>query len=100
MHKTFSGKRTVVKGALEYVLPLCTQFHNGTKAVQLSQGEKPDYIPKCKMTAEALRVIAVAYRDDSSSASDTPSENNLIFSGLIGIEDPPRKEAVPGCRNL
>lgn len=95
MHKTFSGKRTVVKGALEYVLPLCTQFHNGTKAVQLSQGEKSRITSQnAKMTAEALRVIAVAYRDDSSSASDTPSENNLIFSGLIGIEDPPRKEAV------
>ena len=41
-----------------------------------------------KMTGNALRVIAVAYAD-----SEKLSEEDLIFTGLLGIEDPPRREA-------
>lgn len=44
-----------------------------------------------KMTSDGLRVIAVCYRDDYTKTAI--NENNMVFIGLIGIEDPPRKEA-------
>lgn len=102
LHKTFSSKRSIVKGAPEYVLPLCSQFYNGSKAVQLTPGERRRILSKnSEMTSGALRSIAVAYRDDPVSGADVPSEDNLIFAGLIGLEDPPRPEAakaVETCR--
>jgi Ca2+-transporting ATPase len=56
------------------------------------------------MTAQALRVIAVAFKEvtKSNAMGDTSElENNLTFIGLIGMIDPPReevKEAVYLCK--
>lgn len=57
-----------------------------------------------KMSKNALRVIAVAYKEISDVPTNpTPEllENELIFMGLLGMIDPPRpeaKEAVAICR--
>lgn len=93
MHRDIKGYKTIVKGALEFVLPLCQNMYNGQKAVSLSaQGRKKIMAENARMTADGLRVIAVCYRDDYLK---TPiNENNMIFIGLIGIEDPPRSEAA------
>ncbi len=56
------------------------------------------------MSKEALRVIAVSYKEiDSIPAEATPEEleKDLIFMGLVGMIDPPRPEAkaaVAICR--
>ena len=51
-----------------------------------------------KMANEALRVLAVAYKDIERREE---SVNDLIFVGLIGMIDPPKKgvkEAVKTCK--
>lgn len=53
-----------------------------------------------EMASRALRVLALAYRDDSGTEAEI-DENNLTFAGLVGMIDPPRKEvkqAVVRCR--
>ncbi len=56
------------------------------------------------MSADALRVLAVAYKEmDSIPENPTPDalENGLTFMGLVGMIDPPRpeaREAVAICR--
>ena len=48
------------------------------------------------MTSEALRVLALAYRkmDPEEGFEDKDAlESNLIYVGLVGMMDPPRKEA-------
>lgn len=93
MHRDIKGYKTIVKGAVEFVLPLCKSMYNGQKVVTLStQGRKKIISENAKMTAEGLRVIAVCYRDDYLKAPI--NEDNMIFIGLIGIEDPPRPEAA------
>ncbi|MDD3231102.1 MAG: cation-translocating P-type ATPase [Oscillospiraceae bacterium] len=57
-----------------------------------------------EMASRALRVLAVACKEISSSENedDQTLESGLQFLGLIGIEDPPRpevKEAVHVCRH-
>ena len=56
------------------------------------------------MSADALRVLAVGYKEiDSVSAEPTSEEleSGLTFMGLVGMIDPPRPEAkaaVAVCR--
>ena len=56
------------------------------------------------MSADALRVLAVAYKEIDEIPEKPTSEeleNGLIFMGLVGMIDPPRpeaKDAVAVCR--
>lgn len=98
VHRSPNGFRTVVKGALEFVLPLCEQINSGQKVIPITQSSRKKILDEnFKMTGSGLRVIAVAYRDDNSKSS-APSEKNMIFAGLIGLEDPPRREAINAVR--
>ena len=91
LRKSARGGRIIVKGAVEYVLPLCTQLKSTAGTIALSKSEKVKILNENKkMTDSALRVIAVAYVDTDSNQL---REENLIFAGLLGIEDPPRREA-------
>lgn len=93
MHRDIKGYKTIVKGAVEFVLPLCRNVYNGQKAVSLSaHGRNKILSENAKMTSGGLRVIAVCYRDDYLKSPI--NENNMTFLGLIGIEDPPREEAA------
>ncbi len=57
-----------------------------------------------QMSADALRVLAIAYKEIEEIPTDPTSEeleNGLTFMGLVGMIDPPRpeaKEAVAICR--
>ena len=88
------GKITViVKGAFDIMAQRCTS----------GDIERAKQINK-EMSENALRVIAIAYKEiDSVPDELVPEEmeNNLIFLGLVGMIDPPRpeaKEAVDICR--
>jgi Ca2+-transporting ATPase len=57
------------------------------------------------MARDALRVLAIAYRQvgDDAPADDEAIERDLTFLGLVGMMDPPRdeaKEAVRICREV
>lgn len=45
------------------------------------------------MGENALRVLAMAYKESPSLEEAAPFESNLVFVGLVGIIDPPREEA-------
>ena len=88
------------KGALDKILQRCNKILKDGKVLPLTTKEKEiilsgnDY-----MTSKALRVLAFAYLEVGKSES--LREENLIFIGLIGMIDPPRreiKEAVKKCR--
>ncbi len=84
--------KVIIKGAPEYIIPLCTRYKNGKDIVAFSNELRRKVVKDNeKMTDNALRVIAIAYRPDKlCTAID---EKDLIFAGLIGIYDPPRPEA-------
>lgn len=98
VHRIPRGSRTVVKGALEYLLPLCSHIKGAQNPIPLTSTAKRKILgANSKMTDRGLRVLAIAYRDDSVRLSEI-SEKNLVFAGLIGFEDPPRPESISAVR--
>lgn len=98
-HRSDQGMLVVVKGAPDILIERSTKIYKNGSAVMLDAKTKQEILEKnADMANKALRVLAVAYKNSSSSII---SENNLIFIGLIGMEDPPRAEvsdAVRQCR--
>lgn len=79
------------KGAPEQVLERCDRMVTPGGPVALSDDDRTRVMGAYKTMAEhGLRVIALASRP-AVDATDT-AEDNLIFSALVGIIDPPRPE--------
>jgi Ca2+-transporting ATPase len=97
--KDGNGNRwLMVKGAADVILDRSTQLHNNDTLVPLD----PPLKLKIKQQidawgAEALRVLAFAYRParpgESKENKASDPEQDLIFSGLMGMTDPPRPES-------
>ncbi len=82
-----------VKGAPLNVLGKCTkEFVNG-KIKLLTPKRKNELIKISRnMQNEGLRVLGFGFKQVSSEINQENSESRLIFSGFVGMIDPPRKE--------
>lgn len=88
------GLRQITKGAPDVLLKRCVKAESGTVSTTLTEHRRKAILEQNERFArDALRVIAVAYRDIASV--ENMSEDNLTFLGLIGMSDPPRREALP-----
>ncbi len=87
-----------VKGAPDAILDLCTHYQGMDDKPQPLTDEMRAQIIAANdaMTQDALRVLAVAYRLERDVPDENPSiaelEHDLVFTGLIGMIDPPREE--------
>lgn len=88
-----NGRYLFVKGAIESLLNRCANILINGEEVRLGK-EEASKITEAnnQMAQSALRVIACAYKKINSMANSI-SEDGLTFVGLIGMIDPPRKEA-------
>ncbi|KAL4420461.1 hypothetical protein ABPG75_010117 [Micractinium tetrahymenae] len=104
-----TGQRMLfVKGAPESVLERCSGAlanEGGGMVEHLSEGLRNALYGKVAEygSGSALRVLALAYRPWSSDRLTVgpEDERELIFVGLVGMQDPPRPEvrpAVEQCR--
>ncbi len=104
IHKIEGGYRIITKGAPDVLLKRCTRNFQNEEISPIFSKNNSIKEQNSLMAEKALRVIAVAYKDVNSLPNAiTPEtiEDNLIFSGLIGMMDQPRegvKEAVRTCR--
>lgn len=86
----YGDNRIITKGAPEILIKRCSfVIKNGEKQELDSNGAKEILRQAEYMGRNALRVIAVAYRDTKLTRIN---ENDLVFVGLIGMMDPPRPE--------
>jgi Ca2+-transporting ATPase len=96
------GQIMYTKGALEAILPLCVAERRNGRAQPLTDQRRRELTDlTADMAAHALRVLALACRDDPRPAEHGYQERELTFAGLIGMIDPPREEArqaIGQCR--
>ncbi len=96
-----------IKGAPDIVLKLCSRYQTMNDQSEPLTEEVRERILAAndKMTADALRVLGVAYRieeDVPDRAEDLKTdelEKDLVFVGLIGMIDPPRLEVKRALEN-
>lgn len=90
-----NGKNYIfAKGALEVLLDKCKYIKKREETVSFDADEKIR-IGKLNqnLTKNSYRTIALAYKK-VDVADREYEENNLVFLGITGIEDPPREEVA------
>ena len=89
---SLNGEKNIVftKGAPEIILDKCKHIdYDGS--IKIIDAESKEIIIKKidEMSGHGLRVIGFAYKVED----DDEPEENLTFTGLLGLADPPKKDA-------
>ncbi|MSP41767.1 MAG: HAD family hydrolase [Alphaproteobacteria bacterium] len=95
-HRQGNVVRLYVKGAPEVLLPLCSMALTNNGVAALAPQAIMTEVER--MAAQASRVLAVASRDVPLEEFDMCGDHvalvqGLTFLGIVGLMDPPRKEA-------
>lgn len=91
----FHGKRfCFVKGAPDVMINLCTHIEENGRIRRMTRNDVDKAMKINNYFAEnALRVLGFAYRELGGNDKKGSYEKNLVFVGMQGMIDPPRKEA-------
>ncbi len=104
LHRSSEGRCfEVVKGAFDYLLPMCTSCRLDGKDMPLDVRRKEQLARlHGEMAGQALRVLAVIQKEQPAGTGVGTDERGYTFLGLIGFLDPPReesREAVAVCKS-
>lgn len=100
--KSDAKKIMCLKGAPEITLERCTFINIDGRIEKLTAATKEEIVKiNEKMAGDALRVLAVAYKElpeTITAFNDENLEKDLTFIGLVGMMDPPRAEAIEAIK--
>jgi len=96
IYKKKDGKNMIfMKGAPDSVLEVCDRIMVNGRVIRLDEATKKEILKRNEaMANKALRVMSFAYREVEDDHSHTleKDEDNMIFVGLAGMIDPPRRD--------
>jgi len=93
VHKINDIKYLYTKGAPDQLLKQCKYYLlDGEIKIIDQKFIKTVELANQGMARSALRVLGFAYKELNNENELVKEENNLIFTGLVGIIDPPRTE--------
>ena len=99
LNMTESGIYSYTKGAFDRVIKQCSHIDINGNVIPLSDNMRSRLINvNNEMADRALRVLAFCYKRYDSFDGTEDLEKNLVFVGLCGMMDTPRKE-VKGAIN-
>ncbi|MBN2364880.1 MAG: HAD-IC family P-type ATPase, partial [Calditrichaeota bacterium] len=89
------GKLTVyTKGAIDNLIKICTHVLEKGDVIPITDAHIKQFSAATeRMSGEALRTLAGAYKPVDSIIDPSEMEKNLILLGFVGMIDPPREEA-------
>jgi len=100
-----SGNKQIYSiGAFETILKKSSYFIKDKKT-KLDEKTRKHFLFQAEQLAKkGMRVLALSYRDVPTSTKSVSKEMvyNLVFAGLVGMKDPPRREikqAIEKARN-
>lgn len=98
-HREDGGCRVAVKGAPEPVLEVCSFMQTEGGQREMSGQDRQGWEARNdQMAKEGLRILALATK--RVDAVDAKPYQDLIFLGLVGMQDPPRedvRQAIEKC---
>lgn len=106
-HKNYISEKIVsfTKGAPDVIIDGCSHININGESIVFNEDLKRKVLNVNNFFAkDALRVLALSYREYDSLPNDISSENiekKMTFVGLVGMMDPPRpeaKEAINKCK--
>ncbi len=97
--KDEQGKKTAyIKGAPEELIKKCNYAFIDGKNKKITEKDKEIIIKKCDYLADnALRSLGFAYK--TTKLSEKEVEDDLIFLGITGMIDTPRKEVMASIKS-
>lgn len=103
LHETPHGYLSVTKGAPELILSRCSSYYEDGSCLPMTASLRRRFNEQAAHYAsQALRVIAVGFREFDTKQEGSCLEEQLVFLGMAGLMDPPRREAyaaVKSCRH-
>ena len=101
-------KNLFTKGSLEAILSRCSSLLENGKVKKITKDDKEKILKiEEDMSLEALKVLALAYKENLPTYQDEEKylqeeNDHLIFVGLLAMKDPARKdvkEAILKCKS-
>lgn len=91
------------KGAPDILIKRCARIMRRDGSIEpITQGDIDEILKQNHtLASHALRVLAMAFKPISQvpeQPSPARDENDLVFSGLVGMIDPPRAEAIEAIK--
>lgn len=100
LHEVNGKKILYVKGAVDSIIKRATHYldHEGNVVKLTEKHIKTIHTANEGLAKKAMRVLAFAYKEVDRYSKLIDEESNLIFSGLVGMIDPPREEVKAAIR--
>ncbi|MDT8878031.1 HAD-IC family P-type ATPase [Halomonas saccharevitans] len=99
LHEMDGEPWLLVKGAPDRLLERCQRVRSAAGDVALDPAEWQAHLHA--LSAQGLRVLALAEKraEGVNELADEHAEDGLVLLGLVGLQDPPRDEAVAAVKD-
>ena len=99
IHLEGDKKLAYIKGAPKKIIRLCNQISVEGTPKDFTEEEKAQVIVEHdKLAASGLRILGMAYKNLPQDFDDYDPDNvekDMIFLGMMAMQDPPRPEVLP-----
>ena len=103
IHRSDSKQVAYVKGAPKKIIGLCNEISVEGKVIKFTRESKEQVIKEHDKLAESgLRILGMAYKYLPVNFNDyrpETVENDMIFVGMMAMQDPPRPEVLPAVKD-
>ncbi len=103
IHTKNGTKVAYVKGAPKKIIRLCNEISVDGEVIKFTPEQKEKVIQEHdKFAASGLRILGMAYKNLPAEFKDYSPETvevDMIFLGMIAMQDPPRPEVLPAVQD-